>query len=265
MILIAQVSQFLPVTVLTISCLIPTDIQTKVSYNEILNTVCKVRLEFNEEVQLNVSPCSLRKASHDGEPFMALVYNGKVDDRVQFGEFVNNVLKDEQNVLKASCAHLDDQLSDNPILLFELEQPLKDFCVTHEALSEVDQLTVLRDVTVGLRNFLSCTTIRLKVTTESIFVRKDNKGQVKALFAPMYQYSYFPHAKQPPQPSDDYEWVKTALLLMHYRDQSDEHTELPKSHILYNILKYKWFSDEKSLHPKDTAEIAEEIRYILGK
>ena len=260
--LIAKVSQFLPVTVFNISCLISIDI---VSYEEVLNTVCKVKLEFNEELKLNVSPCSLRKASHDGEPFMALVYNGKVDDIAQFGEFVNNVLKDEQNVLKASCVHLDAQLSENPILLFELEQPLKHFCVTNETLSEVDQLTILRDVTVGLRSFLSCTNIRLKVTTESIFVHEDSKGQVKAFFSPMYQYSYFPYAKQIPQQSDDYEWVKTALLLMHYRDQCGEHSELPESHILYNILKYKWFSDGKNLHPKDTAEIAKEICYILGK
>ena len=252
-------------TVFTISCLISIDIQTKVSYNEILNTVCKVRLEFNEELKLDVSPCSLRKASHDGEPFMALVYNGKVDGIAQFGEFVNNVLKDEQNVLKASCVHLDAHLSENPILLFEPEQPLKDFCVTHEVLSEVDQLTILRDVTVGLHSFLSCTNIRLKVTTESIFVHEDSKGQVKALFSPMYQYSYFPHAKQPPQSSVDYEWVKTALLLMHYRDQCGEHSELPKSHILYNIFKYKWFSDEKIFHPEVTAEIDEEFCYILGK
>ena len=252
-------------TVFTFSCLISIDIETSVSYNEVLNTVCKVKLELNEEVQLNVSPCSLRKVSHDGEPFMALVYDGIVDDIAQFGEFANNSLKDEQNVLKASCVHLDAQLSENPILLFEPEQPLKDFCTTHEALSEADQLAILRDITAGVLSFLSCTNIRLKVTTESIFVHEDSKGQVKALFFPMYQYSYFPHAKQPPQPSDDYEWVKTALLLMHYRDQCGEHSELPKNHILYNILKYKWFSDEKNLHPKDTAEIAKEICYILGK
>ena len=217
-------------------------------------------------MQFDVSRWSLRKALHDGEPFMALVYNSRVEDKVLFSEFIDDLLIEKQNVLKASCVHLDDTLSDNPILLFEPEQSLKDYCTTSEVISEVDQLTILRDVAIGTIGFLPHTKLRLKVTVESIFVHKESKGEIRAYFSPLYQHSYFPnYARQDTRPSADYEWVKTSLLLMHYRDRCDEHTELPEEHILYNIFKYKWFSEEESLHPKDIIEIAKEIAYIRGK
>ena len=231
-----------------------------------LNAVCKRELELNEEMQFDVSPWSLRKALHDGEPFMALVYNSRVEDKVQFSEIVNNMLIEKQNVLKAHCVHLDDEKSDNPILLFEPEQSLKDYCTTSEVISEVDQLTILRDVAIGTIGFLPHTKLKLKVTLESIFVHKDSKGEIRAYFSPLCQHSFFPnYARQDLTPSADYEWVKNSLLLMHYRDRCDDHTELPEGHILYNIFKYKWFSDKESLHPKDTIEIAKEIAYIRGK
>ena len=212
-----------------------------------------------------MSPWCLRKVSHDRQPLMALVYNNRVDDKVHFSEFVNNMLIEKRNMLTACCVHLDSTLSNNPILLFEPEQSLKDFCTSSEVISEVDQLTILRDVAIGTLGFLSHMTTRLNVTIESIFVRQNCKGGITALFSPMYQYSYFPHAKETLESLLDYQWVKNSLLLMQYRSQCDEHSELPKEHILYNIFKYKWFSEEKSLRPKDTVEIANEIDYILGK
>ena len=196
---------------------------------------------------------------------MALVHKGQVDDKLLFCEYVYDILTEKENVLKARCVHLDENISDNPILLFEPKQTLKDFCMSCEVTTEIDQLTILRDIAVGIHGFHSYTNLRIEVTMQSIFVDKDSKGGIRALFSPMYQHSYFPRFEQCPKSPADYQWVKNSLLLMHYRDQCGEHSELPKSHILYNILKYKWFSDEKSLHPKGTAEIAKEIGNILGK
>ena len=250
------------------SCNISTEIQVEVSYNKILNTVCKGELEIIEEIQqLNVSPWSWKKASHDRQPFMALVYNGKVGDKVRFGEFVNDMLIEKPNVLNACCVHLNKTLSDNPILLFEPEQSLRDYCTSGEVIFEVDQLTILRDIAIGTLDFLSNSKLRLKVTVESIFVHEDSKGEIRAMFSPLYHYSVFPHAKQTPQPPADYEWIKNSLLLMQYQKlcNSDEQCVLPESHILYNIFKYKWFPDEESLRPKDTVEVAKEITYILGE
>ena len=197
---------------------------------------------------------------------MALVFHGKIDNKLQFSEFVKEVCNHKkENVLSACCVHFDDTLSCNPILLFEPEQSLRDYCTSSEVISEVDQLTILRDIAVGTRGFQSHINLRLRVTIESIFVRKDSKGEIRALFSPVYQHSYFPNVDQAPEPSEDYEWVKDSLLLMLYRDQCVRHTELPESHLLYNIFKYKWFSDEQSLHPKDNVELANEIAYIMGK
>ena len=248
------------------SCNTSTEIQVEVSYNEILNTVCKGELEIIDEIQqLNVPPWSWKKASHDRQPFMALVYNGKVGNKVRFGEFVNDMLIEKPNVLNSCCVHLDETLSDNPILLFEPEQSLKDYCTSSDVIFEVDQLTILRDIAIGTLGFLSNTKLRLKVTVESIFVHEESKGGIRALFSPLYQYSVFPHAKQTPQPPADYEWIKTSLLLMQCQKQCNEQYMLPESHILYNIFKYKWFPDEESLRPNNTVEIAKEIAYILGE
>ena len=241
------------------------EIQDNVTYTKLLSIVCEQKIEFTEEMQLNLSPCSFWRVSHDNQPGMALVHNGQVDDKLLFCEYVYDILIEKQNVLKARCVHLDENVSDNPILLFEPKQTLKDFCMSCEVITEIDQLTILRDIAVGTHGFQSYTNLRIEVTMQSIFVDKDSKGGIRALFSPMYQHSYFPHFEQCPESTADYQWVKNSLLLMHYRDRCGKHSELPKSHILYNILKYKWFSNEKSLHPKDTAEIAKEIRYILGK
>ena len=246
---------------------IPTEIGVEVSFNKTLHNFCKGKLEIIEEMQqLNVSPWSWKKVSHDRQPFMALVYNGKVDDKVRFSEFIKDMLIEKQYVLSACCVHLDHTLSYNPILLFKPEQSLKDYCLSSSVISEVDQLTILRDIALGTLGFLSNTRLRLKVTVESIFVHtKDIKGGIRALFSPLHHYSYFPHTEQTPQPSADFEWVKNSLLLMQCQNQCAEQYTLPESHILHNIFTYKWFSDEKSLHPTDNAEIAKEIAYILGE
>ena len=216
-------------------------------------------------MQFNVSPWSLRKATHDGEPFMALVCNSRVEDKVQFTEFIDNMLIEKQNVLKAYCVHLDDTLSDNPILLFEPKQSLKDYCTASEVISEVDQLTILRDVAIGTIGFLPCTNFKLKVTVESVFVHRDSNAGIRALFSPICQYSYFPHTEQTIDHLEGYEWVKDFLLYMQYQNHCNEHFELPQSHILYNVSKYKWFSGDQNLRSRSTIEIAKEISYILGE
>ena len=245
------------------------EVQDSVERSFILNTDCKGQLVLVEKMHLNVSPCEFWKATHDGQPCMALKYHEKVNDKVQFSEFIKDLLYEKHSILTAFCAHLDDKLSDNPILLFEPKQPLKDYCTSSKALSEVDQLTILRDVALGTLGFLSHTNMELKVTVESIFVHKNSDGEIQAFFAPMYGYSCFLQDKQNVKPSSelptDYTWVKHSLLLMHYQDKYNEHTELPESHILYNIFKYKWFSKKDSLRPKNAAEVADEISYILGK
>ena len=230
-----------------------------------LNTVCKGELEFDKEMQLNVSPCSFWKALHDGQPCMALTYNGKVDNKVQFSEFINDVLAGKQNVLKACCVHLDNELSDNPILRFEPEQSLMDFCTSCDTISEVDQLTILRDVAVEKLNFWIHTNMELKVPVESIFVHKENDCGIRVFFTPLYHFSHFPQINQSFEPPADYQWIKEVLILMCRQDQCDELSKLPKNHILYNIFTYKWFSDDKRLRPKVIGEVAKDIAYILGK
>ena len=218
-------------------------------------------------MQLNVSPCSFWEALHDMEPCMALVYNEQSANKLQFSEFVNEMLSEKKHVLKAFCKHFDDKLSTNPILLFEPKQSLKDYCTSCAiGLSEVDQLTVLQDVAIGTLGFLSPPNSKLTVVTiDSIFIHEDGDGKIRALFSPLYQSSYFPQIELTSESLLNYEWIKEVLLFINYQDQYGEHSELPESHILYNIFKYKWFSDEENHHPNDIYEVAKEIMYILGK
>ena len=238
--------------------------QMDVPYKEMLSSVCKGKLYFNEKMDLDIFPCSFWRASHDDQPCMALVYNGKVDDCVQFSEFIEDMLKETRNILKPYCVHLDEN-SDNPVLIFEPEQSLKDYCTSCGIISEIDQLTILRDITKAVGNLGFLSNAKLKVTIDSVFIQENSNGERNALFCSLYQHSYFPQTKPNPEPQTDYKWVKDTLLLMQYRDQCSEHSELPKSHILYNIFKYRWFLDEENLYPNDNIEVAKEITYILGK
>ena len=231
------------------------------SYDKILDNVCKEELEIDEEMQLEVSPCSFRKAFHNRQSCMAVVYTKSKDDKkFQFCKFVNDVLADRQNVLKVNCVHFDNKLSHHPILLYEPEQPLKEYCSSCGTISEIEQLSILLDIALATLGFSSG--MQPNVTKESIFVHKDSNGEIKALFSPLYKYSYF---LSPVEPRGGFDWIREVVLLMHYRDQYSKHTELPESHILYNIFKYKWFSDKEEARPEDKVEVAKEIEYILGK
>ena len=235
-----------------------------VSYHETLDVICKLEINFLEELALNVSSSSLWTVSHDGKLCIALLYSGKIDNKLQYSDYVNKMLEEKRNVMKASCVHLDENI-DNPILIFEHAQMLKDYFTSCEPLTEIRQLTILRDVAKAVGAFGLLSRGKLKVTVDTIFIEEASDGEITALFSPIYQHSYFPQAKQSPESQTDYEWVKHALLLMHYRDKYNEHSELPESHILSNIIKYKWFSNEESLHPNGIIEIAKEIKDILGK
>ena len=201
-----------------------------------MNTViCEIELKLSERIPLNVSPYSFWKALHDGHSYMALVYNDKITNKARFSEFIDDMLTDQRNVLKACCVHLDNKLSDNPILLFKPELSLKTYCISYGPLTGVDQVTILRDIAVGTLDFMARTNSKLTVTLESVFVHKEGDTEITTLFLPLYQISYFPEAK--PESQIDYQWIKEALMLM---NQFDLHSELHKSHILYNVFKYKW-------------------------
>ena len=232
---------------------------------KMITKVCEAQLLLKEKIKLNISPCSFWKGSHNGQPCTALVYNGKIDNKLKFIEFVNDMLNEKRNVLKACCVHLDDKLSDHPILMFGSNQSLKDYVQLCKTIAEVDQLTVLRDIARAVGNLGFLSSAKLIVTMESIFVQEDSNGKIYALFSPFYQHSYFPQAEQSLESQTDCKWIKNALLMMHYRNQYSEHSELPESHILYNIFKYKWFSKEETLHPNNIIEVAKEITYILGE
>ena len=245
------------------------ELDSEVSYERILSTICREDLKFTEKLQLEVSPCTFWKAFHDGEPFMALAYDGNEHDnnfKIHFSEFINDALTDKGNVLKANCVHLDAKLSHHPILLFEPKESLQDYCTSYGpgTISEVEQLSILLEVALGTLGFSS--NIHLKISNKSIFVNKDN-GKITALFSPLYESSYFSQVKQSIEHRSrpNFDWIREAVLLMHHGDQYNRHTELPESHILYNIFKYKWFSDNEKVYPKDISEVAKEIEYILGE
>ena len=223
------------------------------------SAVCKKKLEFIKKIELKVSPCSFFTALHDGQPYMALKYDNKIDNEQLFSEYIN-LLTDNKNVMKVNCVHLDNNLSRYPILIFEPKQTLTDFCTSSRPISELEQLSVVHDVAVGILSFP--TTVQLKVTKEAIFVHKSENGETRGFFSLLYQHSYFPEALQTQELSVDLKWVKDSLLLMHYQAQYHEKSELPESHILHDIMKYKWFSKAEKTHLKD---IAKDIKYIRGK
>ena len=220
-------------------------------------------------MELAVSPCSLWKASHSEQYKLAVVYSKQVDDTLQFSEFINNVLYGEENnpnVMKASCVHQDYKLSPYQILIFEPEQSLKDFCISGRPLSEIEQLSILRDVGLGALNFSQRTRLSVHVTIESIFVHVGSSSEISALFFPLYDHSCYSRNKSTIlQKPNKFQWIKDVLLLINYSVEYSEHSELPSNHVLYNIFKYKWFANDEEIHPKNIEDITEEIDYILGK
>ncbi len=230
--------------------------KVEVTYDQILNTICKIELELQEEMDLDVSPCSLWKALHNGKQCMALKYNGE-DDILKFSKFIEDV---QQNVMPTKCVHFDNKLSSHPIILFENQQPLKEYCFSSRALSETQQLSLLLNAAISVLVFSSNVTLR--VTTESLFV---NTNDTKAMFLPMYEHSYFHQLEPKTQPeSSSLNWLKDTLFLMVHRKQYSSNSKLPANHILFNIFKHRWFPDDKQGY-SSTEDVAKELQHILGK
>ncbi len=233
--------------------------KVEVTYDQILTNICENELELQEEMDLDVSPCSLWKALHNGQQCMALKYNGD-DGILKFSEFIEDVQQNKRNVIPAKCVHFDTKLSSHPIILFEVEQPLKKYCFSSETVSEMQQLSLLWNASISVFEFSPSITIQL--TTESLFVHKGSTDDTKAIFLPVYEHSYFYQLEPKTQPVLN--WLKDTLLLMVHLKQYSINSELPENHILFNIFKHRWFSDDKPGCLSIT-DVAKELEHILGR
>ncbi len=253
--------------------------EVEVTYNQILNTFCKTKLELQEEIDLDVSPCSLWKALHNGEQCMALVYNGE-GDKLKFTKYIEDVQKNKPNVMPAKCIHFDTKLYSHPVVLFEVhdQQPLKEYCFSSEALSEIQQLSLLLDAAISVLAFSPDITLQLTTEslfvqtsstndTESLFVHKSSTNDTKAMFLPIYEQSYFHQLEPKIKPElPSLNWLNDSLLLMVHRKQCSSNSKLPENHILFNIFKHRWFPDDKlGSSSTVTADVAKELKHILGK
>ncbi len=234
----------------------------EVTYDQILTTICESELELQEEMDLDVSPCSLWKALHSGQQCMALKYSDEFEyDKIML-KFIEDLQRSNSIVMPAKCVHFDTNLSSHPIILFEVQQPFNEYCFSSEVLSEVQQLSLLNaaiSVLGGSPN------ITIQVTTESLFVHKASKGDIKVMFLPVYEHSYFHQMEPKTQPeSPSLNWLKDTLLLMVHRKQYSSNSKLPENHILFNNFKHRWFPDDK-LGSSSTEDVAKDLERILGK
>ena len=236
--------------------------KVEITYDQILTDICESELELQEEMDLDVSPCSLWKALHNGEQCMALKYNGE-DDMLKFNEYIEDLQRSNPNAMPAKCFHFVAKLSSHPIILFELQQPIKEYCFSSEALSEIQQLSLLLNAAISVLGFAP--SITLQVTTKSLFVHKSSTNDTKAMFLPIYKHSYFHQLEPKTQPDvPSLNWLNDTLLLMVHRKQYSSDSKLPENHILFNIFKHRWFPDDKP-GCSSTADVAKELQYILGK
>ncbi len=234
----------------------------EVTYDQILNTTCDGELELQEEMDLDVSPCSLWKALHNGQQCMALKYNGE-DGIQKFSNYIEDLQKNKPNVMLPECVHFHTKLSSHPIILFEVQQPFKRFCSSSEALSEIQQLSLLLNAAISVFGFSP--SITLHVTTESLFVHKSSTDDTKAMFLPVYEHSYFHQMEPKTQPElPSLNWLKDTLLLMVHRKQYSSNSKLPEDHILFNNFEHRWFPDDKP-GCSSTTDVAKELEHILGK
>ena len=232
------------------------------TYNQILKTFCETKLELQEEMDLDVFPCSLWKALHNGQQCMALVYNGE-GDKKKFAEYIEDVQTNKPNVMPAKCIHFDTKLYSHPVVLFEVQQPLKEYCFSSEALSEIQQLSLLFNAAISVLGFSP--NITLQLTTESLFVHKYSANDTKTMFLPIYERSYFHQLELNTQPElPSLNWLNDSLLLMIHRKQCNSDSKLPNNHILFNVFKHRWFPDNKR-GSSSTADVAKELERILGK
>ncbi len=246
----------------------------EVTYNQTLLTdeecFCESEFELLEVMDLDVSPCILWKVLHSGQQYMALIYNGKCDSEeaiLKFSKYIEDVQNNKPNVMSAKCVHFYTKLSSHPIILFEVEQPLKEYCKSSEAISEIQQLSLLLNSAISVLGFSS--SITLQMTTASLFVHKTSTDDItstddtNAMFLPVYEHSYFQQMAPKTQPElPSLNWLKDTLFLMVHHDSNN--SKLPENHILFNIFKHRWFSDDKP-GCSSTADVAKELEHILGR
>ena len=236
--------------------------------NDLLST-CENKLELLENICVDVSPCTLWRGLHSGQPCTVLKY--EAEETSKYTEYAHYILENRhENVVKADCIHLDDELSHSPLLVLEqvhLQTINEYLSSSHSVLSEMEQLSFLLDITKGFASLQKDTSAYLRGTKNSVFVHtEESRGKLTPQFFPLYKQSYFPRAQEyaAAVSSADLVWLRTTTILLHH-ESDDEKSELPESHVLYNIFKHKWLSDDERLRPHDVSEIAEEIEYIISK
>ena len=227
---------------------------------------CEEDLVLLKELDIDVSPCSLWEAHHNGQPCKALVYNSQTsDDSRSIFDYAEKTLVERPNIMKAKCIHHDEKLSTHPIIVLEYEESLLDYCSRSStpALSEVDQLSVLCDIALGVISFQSSCSSKLIVTKASIFLHTDKTRKIKAMLCPVYGHSYLPQQESAFDCFTDLQWLKNVTTLIN--NGKDGQAELPKNHILFNILQYKWLAEEQDKRPQRIEDVAKELEYLLGK
>lgn len=227
---------------------------------------CEEELVLLKELDIDVSPCSLWEAHHNGQRCMALTYNSQdKDDSRDILDFVEQSLVERPNIVNGKCVHHDVKLSKHPITVLEYEESLLDYCSRSStpALTEVNQLSILLDIALGVISFQTLCSSKLRCTEASIFLRKDNEGKMKAKLFPMFGHSYLPQQECVFDCSTDLQWLKIVTVLIN--NGKDGREELPKNHVLFNILQYKWLAEEQDKRPQRIDDVAKELEYLLGK
>ena len=231
---------------------------------------CEKKLELLHVIDVGVSPCTLWRGLHSGQPCTVLKCEAE-ETKSSFTEYAHYILENKhEHVVKGGCIHTDDELSHNPIIVLkEVQlQTINDYLSSsRSALSEMEQLSFLLDIAKGFASLQNDTSAYFRGTENSVFVHvEESIGNLTAQFFPLYKQSYFPRAQEyaAAVSSADLTWLKTTTILLHH-DSNDEKSELPGSHVLYNIFKHKWLSDDERLRPHNVSEVTKEIEYILGK
>ncbi|XP_064395955.1 uncharacterized protein LOC135342984 isoform X6 [Halichondria panicea] len=232
-----------------------------------LLSACEKNLELLDKVKVDVSPCTLWTGLHNGQPCTVLKYEAK-ETKSSYTEYTHYILENKhEHVVKADCIHLDDELSHNPIIVLRqvhLQTINGYLSSTRSVLSEIEQLSFLLDIAKGFASLQKDTSAYFRGTENSVFIHvEESIGNLIAQFFPVYKQSYFPRAQEyaAAVSSADLIWLRRTTILLD-RESNDEKSELPESHVLYNIFKHKWLSDDERLRPRDVSQVAKEVEYI---
>ena len=235
-----------------------------------LLSACEKNLELLDKVKVDVSPCTLWTGLHNGQPCTVLKYEAE-ETKSSYTEYAHYILENKhEHVVKADCIHLDDELSHNPIIVLRQVhlKTINDYLSSsRSALSEMEQLSFLLDIAKGFASLQNDTSAYFRGTENSVFIHvEESIGNLIAQFFPVYKQSYFPRAQEyaAAVSSADLIWLRRTTILLD-RESNDEKSELPESHVLYNIFKHKWLSDDERLRPRDVSQVAKEVEYIRGK